>query len=65
MAAILREELPDVAVTASVDVLPVVREYERSLAAVLNAGVMPAVGRYVERLSHPAGGGRHHGALCC
>ncbi len=51
VAEILREELPDVAVTASVDVQPVVREYERSLAAVLNAGVMPAVGRYVARLS--------------
>jgi len=51
VTAILRRELPEVAVTASVDVLPVVREYERSLAAVLNAGVMPAVGRYVARLS--------------
>ncbi len=51
VAEILREALPGVAVTASVDVLPVVREYERSLAAVLNAGVMPAVGRYVARLS--------------
>jgi N-methylhydantoinase A len=51
VAEILRGELPGVAVTASVDVLPVVREYERSLAAVLNAGVMPAVGRYVARLS--------------
>ena len=45
------QELPGVAITASVDVLPVVREYERSLASVLNAGVMPAVGRYVGRLS--------------
>jgi N-methylhydantoinase A len=51
VAAILQETLPGVAVTASVDVLPVVREYERSLASVLNAGVMPAVGRYVARLS--------------
>ncbi|HUB13718.1 MAG TPA: hydantoinase/oxoprolinase family protein [Acetobacteraceae bacterium] len=51
VAAILRQELPDVAITASVDVLPVVREYERSLASVLNAGVMPAIGRYVARLS--------------
>ena len=51
VAAILRQELPGVAITASVDVLPVVREYERSLASVLNAGVMPAVGRYVGRLS--------------
>ena len=35
VAAMLRDLLPGVAVTASVDVLPVVREYERSLAAVL------------------------------
>ena len=47
---LLRAALPDVAVTASVDVLPVVREYERSLATVLNAGVMPAVSTYVARL---------------
>ncbi|HTW73011.1 MAG TPA: hydantoinase/oxoprolinase family protein [Acetobacteraceae bacterium] len=51
VAAILRQELPGIAITASVDVLPVVREYERSLASVLNAGVMPAIGRYVARLS--------------
>ncbi|HET6182248.1 MAG TPA: hydantoinase/oxoprolinase family protein [Acetobacteraceae bacterium] len=50
-AEILRAELPDVAVTTSTDVLPVVREYERSLATVLNAAVMPGVGRYVARLS--------------
>ena len=37
VAEILREELPGIAVTTSVDVLPVVREYERSLATVLNA----------------------------
>jgi N-methylhydantoinase A len=49
-AAILREALPGVAVTASVDVLPVVREYERSLATVLNAVVMPGVSTYVARL---------------
>ncbi len=51
VAEILRTTLPGIAVTASVDVLPVVREYERSLATVLNAGVMPAVSRYVARLS--------------
>jgi N-methylhydantoinase A len=51
VAEILRAAVPGVAVTASVDVLPVVREYERSLAAVLNAGVMPAVSQYVARLS--------------
>jgi N-methylhydantoinase A len=50
VADLLRAELPGVAVTASVDVLPVVREYERSLATVMNAGVMPSVGTYVRRL---------------
>ncbi|MBV8915766.1 MAG: hydantoinase/oxoprolinase family protein [Acetobacteraceae bacterium] len=47
---ILRVELPGVAVTLSVEVLPVVREYERSVATVLNAAVMPAVSTYVGRL---------------
>ncbi|MCC6716539.1 MAG: hydantoinase/oxoprolinase family protein [Acetobacteraceae bacterium] len=50
VADLLREALPGVAVTASVDVLPVVREYERSLATILNATVMPAVSTYVARL---------------
>jgi N-methylhydantoinase A len=50
VAELLREALPGIAVTASVDVLPVVREYERSLAAILNAQVMPAVSTYVRRL---------------
>ena len=50
VAALLREALPGLAVTASVDILPVVREYERSLATVLNAAVMPGVSTYVTRL---------------
>src|SRR5947208_4860618 len=50
VADILRAKLPGVAVTASSDVLPVVREYERSLATVFNAIVMPGVSTYVSRL---------------
>jgi N-methylhydantoinase A len=50
VAELVRAAMPDIAVTASVDVLPVVREYERSLASILNAGVMPAVTTYVQRL---------------
>ena len=50
VAEILRQKLPGIAVTASVDVLPVVREYERSLATVFNAVVMPGVSTYVSRL---------------
>jgi len=48
--ALLRAALPDLAVTASTEVLPVVREYERSMAAVLNAAVMPAISTYLARL---------------
>ncbi len=51
VVALLRELLPGVVVTASIDVLPVAREYERTLATVLNATVMPAVSSYVARLS--------------
>jgi N-methylhydantoinase A len=50
VAELLGEALPDLAVTASVDVLPVVREYERSLATIMNASVMPAVTTYIQRL---------------
>ncbi|RVT92187.1 hydantoinase/oxoprolinase family protein [Rhodovarius crocodyli] len=48
--AILGEEAPGLALSASVDVFPVVREYERSMATVLNAAVMPAVSTYIARL---------------
>ncbi|MDB2407305.1 hydantoinase/oxoprolinase family protein [Jannaschia sp.] len=50
VAEILRTALPDLAITTSTDVLPVVREYERTLASVLNAIVMPGVTTYVGRL---------------
>ncbi len=50
VAELLRAAIPGVPVTASVDVLPVVREYERTLATVINAGLMPAVATYVARL---------------
>ena len=50
VAELLRAALPDVAVTASTDVLPVVREYERSLTTILNASVMPGIASYVGHL---------------
>lgn len=49
-AEILRAALPGVAVTISTDVLPVVREYERTLTTMLNAAVMPGVTTYVGRI---------------
>jgi N-methylhydantoinase A len=44
------EELPDVPVSLSCEVLPVFREYERTTATVLNAYVMPGVAGYHHRL---------------
>ncbi|MDQ4059560.1 MAG: hydantoinase/oxoprolinase family protein, partial [Pseudomonadota bacterium] len=49
-AAILREEFPEVEVSISSDVLPVFREYERSMATALNSYVQRRVGRYLGRL---------------
>lgn len=49
-AEILREELPGALISISADVLRVFREYERSIATVLNVYVMPAVSNYVAQL---------------
>src|SRR4051812_35207693 len=43
---ILAEEFPEAHVALSSEVLPVFREYERSMTTVLNAYVQPLVGRY-------------------
>ncbi|HEY3188106.1 MAG TPA: hydantoinase/oxoprolinase family protein, partial [Solirubrobacteraceae bacterium] len=48
---VLLEEYPECAVSLSSDVLPVFREFERSMVTVLNAYVQPLVGRYVARLA--------------
>ena len=47
---VLLAEHPACAVSLSSEVLPVFREYERSMATALNAYVLPIVGRYVGRL---------------
>ena len=52
VAAIFSEVAPDIDVVQSSEILPELREYERTLAACLNASLMPAmkdhVGRVVE-----------------
>jgi N-methylhydantoinase A len=47
---IVNEEIPGAMVSISSEVLPVFREYERSMATILNVYVMPAVSTYVARL---------------
>ena len=46
----LAEALPDLAVTASVDVLPETGEYERTSTVAVNAYVRPALAGYLTRL---------------
>ncbi|GAB3685617.1 hydantoinase/oxoprolinase family protein [Salinarchaeum chitinilyticum] len=52
VAQILREELPaDVPITVSSDVLPELREYERTLATALNAALLPIMSEYLGTLA--------------
>lgn len=50
VAAILKEELPDLWVTRSSEVCPEVREYERQSTACANAYIQPLMARYLSRL---------------
>ncbi|MCW8087413.1 hydantoinase/oxoprolinase family protein [Sabulicella glaciei] len=49
-AAILREAAPSLLVTASCEVLPEIKEYERTSTAVVNAYILPAMRGYLSRL---------------
>jgi N-methylhydantoinase A len=48
---IIAEEAPDLSVSISYEVLPQIREYERTSTTVTNAYVKPLTGRYLSRLS--------------
>jgi N-methylhydantoinase A len=50
LAAALRDALPDAVVAASHEVLPEIREYERTATTVAEAYARPAVRRYLGRL---------------
>ena len=52
VGAVLREELPGVAVSLSSEILREQREYERSATTVVNAYVRPLMGRYVGDIRH-------------
>lgn len=49
---ILREMLPDLFITLSIDILPQIREYERTSTTVINAYVGPPVRRYVDSMAN-------------
>src|SRR5215211_9409113 len=55
LAESLRSELPDVHVSASCEVLPQFREYERASTTVIDAYLSPLLGRYIARLVESAG----------
>jgi len=48
--ALIREMFPEVLVCSSADILPEVREYERTSTTALNAYLMPVVGRYLDQV---------------
>jgi len=49
-AEIVREVMPDAFVTASADIVPQFREFERFTTALMNAFIGPKTGHYIERL---------------
>ena len=51
LAAAIRERMPDMDVVCSSDVLPEIREYERTTTTVAEAYLRPGVARYVRRLA--------------
>ena len=55
IAAALRERLPGLHVSASHEVLPRFREYERCSTTVIDAYLSPLLGRYLGRLGEAAG----------
>jgi N-methylhydantoinase A len=55
-AKLLRELHPDVPISASVEILPEMQEYERASTTVVNAYVQPVVQNYVRSLRHTLDG---------
>jgi N-methylhydantoinase A len=50
VAAAVRAALPDLPVSASCEILPQIKEYERTSTTVVNAHILPVMKRYLERL---------------
>jgi len=63
MRDILEEELPEVAISTSAEILPEIFEYDRFNTAVSNAVLAPLVSGYVNRLGHALTEGGYAGDL--
>ena len=63
MAEILREELPDAAISTSSEILPEIFEHDRFSTTVANAVLAPLVSGYVNRLSRQLEEGGYDGDL--
>ncbi|WP_165241993.1 hydantoinase/oxoprolinase family protein [Corynebacterium lizhenjunii] len=63
MAEILREELPDAAISTSAEILPEIFEHDRFSTTVANAVLAPLVSGYVNRLSRQLAEGGYDGDL--
>ena len=50
MEGVVREMAPDLPLCISADVLPEMKEYERTSTTVINAYVLPVVGTYLAAL---------------
>jgi len=55
IGALVREAMPDVFLTLSCEILPEIREYERTSTAVINSYVGPAVASYIRSLEASLG----------
>jgi len=55
-AELLRQQLPDLPLSLSSEILPEYREYERTATTVINAYAQPPVARYLERLDSALAG---------
>ncbi|MGE0713905.1 MAG: hydantoinase/oxoprolinase family protein [Alphaproteobacteria bacterium] len=63
LAAEIRRRAPDVTVTASAEISPEFREFERTMTTAVNAFVSPVVDRYVRRLDERLAGDGYGGVL--
>lgn len=55
VAAVVKEEFPDIPLSLSSEILPEIMEYERTVTAVANAYVKPVLSTYIENLQDKLG----------